>query len=251
MFDVQKITNRNEFVGYCLRSLGSPVIKINVDNTQIEDRINDALKMFFDYHVDGSEKAYIVHELTQEDIDNQAVTIPDNVLVVTNAISGVGATTSMSRSLTNNIQVKAYFTDVISRFSMHGVSNYILTKSYLNTFTDVLNGKYTIIEHNYYKQKLKLFFDWSAYSVGDVIAYECWVANDVDAVFGDYWLQQYATALIQRQWGKNLIKVDGMTLPGGGRLNGSEILNQANAEIEKLEERMRDEFSYPVMPFMG
>lgn len=250
MFNTQRISNRDEFIGYCMRKLGAPVIEINVDESQVEDRVNDALKMFFDYHVDGAERAYVIHKLSDTDISNKYITVPDNVLVVTNIMktSGGGGT---GFNLTNNLQMKAYFSDMISQTFSSGASSYVLAKSYLSTFNNILGGQFTLIEHNYYKRRLSIHFDWDKLTNESTVGYEAWVANDSDEVFGDYWLQQYATALIRKQWGDNLIKVDGMALPGGGRLNGAAILASAIDEIEKLEERMRDEFAYPIMPIMG
>lgn len=250
MFNTQKVSNRDEFIGYCMRKLGAPVIEINVDESQVEDRVNDALRMFFDYHVDGAERTYIIHNVTDVDIANKYITVPDNVLVVTNIMKTAGSN-GTGFNLTNNLQMKAYFSDMISQTFASGASSYVMAKSYLNTFNNILGGHFTMIEHNFYKRKLSVHFDWGKLKVGSIIGYEAWVANDIDEVFGDYWLQQYATALIRKQWGDNLIKVDGMTLPGGGRLNGAAILASAVDEIEKLEDRMRDEFAYPVMPFMG
>lgn len=249
MFNVQKVKNRDDFIDYCMRSLGAPVIQINVDETQVQDRVNDALKMFFDYHVDGSERAIIINKLTSNDINNKYITLPDNVLVVTGIVKS--NLQSGGYNLNNNLQMKAYFSDIISATYNGGTGNYVLTKSYLNTFNNIMGGNFKIIEHNYYRKKLSILQDWSLLKVNDVIAYEAWIANDIDEVFGDYWLQQYATALIRKQWGNNLIKVDGMTLPGGGRLNGQAILSQALQEISDLEERLRDEFALPIMPRMG
>jgi len=250
MFNIQKVTNRDEFISYCMRKLGAPVIEINVDEAQVQDRINDALQMFFDYHVDGAERTYIIHKITDVDLLNNYITVPDNVLVVTNIMKNGGSNGS-GFNLTNNLQMKAYFSDMISQSFEGGVGKYVMSKSYLNTFNDILGSQITLIEHNFYKRKLSVHFDWDKITNESTVGYEAWVANDVDDVFGDYWLQQYATALIRKQWGNNLIKVDGMTLPGGGRLNGTAILQEANEEIKDLEERMRDEFAYPIMPFLG
>lgn len=249
MRNIKKITSRSQFIEYCMRQLGAPVIQINVALEQAEDRVDDALSMFYDYHVDGSERAYVVHTITQDDLDNKYILLDENVLVVTGIMkSDVG---TGGYNLTNNIQMKAYFSDMISNATSGGVGNFVMTKSYLNTFNNIMGGTFEIIEHNYYKRELSIFFDWSKLEVGHTVGYECWIANDIDEVYNDYWLKQYATALIKKQWGMNLIKVDGMTLPGGGVIKGSEILSQANTEISELEERMRDEFAYPVMPRMG
>lgn len=195
MFDIIKIKNRDEFIQYCLRSLGYPVIKINVSEEQIQDRVNDALKMFFDYHVDGAEKVYIVHKIDQTDIQNQYITVPDNVLVVTGILNGSQGTNTNSYNLTNNLQMKAYFSDMMNTFSQSGISNYVITKTYIDTFNDILGSKFNLSTHNFYKRKLTGYFNWDFMFKGDIIAYEAWVANDIDEIFNSFWLQQYATAL--------------------------------------------------------
>jgi hypothetical protein len=65
------------------------------------------------------------------------------------------------------------------------------------------------------------------------------------------WLKMYATALIKRQWGSNLMKFEGMTLPGGVMLNGRQIYDDANIEIQQLDEKLRLEFELPIDLFVG
>ena len=55
---------------YCLRTLGKPVIEINVDDDQVEDRIDEALQYFAQYHYDGVERMYLKHQITQAEIDS-------------------------------------------------------------------------------------------------------------------------------------------------------------------------------------
>lgn len=247
MLGVQKITTREEFGQYCLRQLGHPVVIINIDESQIDDRINDALQMFYNYHMDGSEKSIVVHQITMEDIIRQYIKTPDNTISVTEILE----TNSGSGSFTNNLQMQMYFTDLISNSSRYGMSTYIVTKQYLNLFNDLVNNTNYIINHNVNTQKLKIVWDWSTVKVGQYVAYEAYIANDIEEAYNSYWLKQYATALIRKQWANNLIKVTGMQLPGGGMLNGSEMLQQANQEIDVLETRLKEEFSVPIMAFMG
>lgn len=247
MIGIQKITDRVELGKYCLRQLGAPVVIVNVDETQVDDRINDALQMFYNYHMDGSEKSIVVHQLTQDDITNQFIKTPDNTITVTEILeSGTN-----SGSFGNNLQMQMYFTDMISNATRYGMSTYVVTKSYLNMFNDLVNNTNYIINHNVNTQKLKIMWDWNSAKVGQYIVYEAYIANDIDEALNSYWLKQYTTALIRKQWANNLIKVTGMQLPGGGMLNGSEMLQQANQEIETLETRLKEEFSVPIMAFMG
>lgn len=77
-------TSRSEFKEYCLRKLGKPVIEINVDDDQVEDRIDEALKMYWDYHFDGTEKIYYKHQVTSTDKSNKYITLPENIIGAVN-----------------------------------------------------------------------------------------------------------------------------------------------------------------------
>ena len=76
-------TTRQEFKDYCLRQLGFPVIDINVDDDQVDDRIDEALQYFRDYHFDGVEKIYMRYKLTQADIDRHWIYVPSAVIGIT------------------------------------------------------------------------------------------------------------------------------------------------------------------------
>ena len=79
-----KPTSREEFIEYCLKKLGKPVLEINVDYEQVEDRVDEALAYYHDYHFDGSEKTYLLYQITEQDQTNKYLTIPQNIIGVTN-----------------------------------------------------------------------------------------------------------------------------------------------------------------------
>lgn len=241
----QDIDNRNEFKAYCMRQLGHPVITVNVSDEQVDDRIDDALQLFFQYHIEGTEEEYRAHKITQEDIDRGYLLVSDDVYTVTNLID---SQTLSNLSLTN-LQVQWMLTDIIQNVFAGGLSNYVLTKSYLATLSELM-GNQVRIKHNFYKKTLKLTLDLATRK-DQFIIYKCYTMNDTQQVYNNNWLKQYATALIRKQWGNNLIKMEGVALPGGGTLNGGRILDQATQEIEQLETKLWEQYTYPVMAFMG
>lgn len=246
----QQINSRQDLIDYCLRKCGAPVIEINVADEQIEDRINDALSMFFQYNMNGSTQVNMAQIITQQDIDNKYFTLPDNVLTV----SGIVTDTSQMSTEGTNLQIKAYFSDLISRQGLlFDSSSYVITKSYLSMFNDILGTTdQPIYTWNQYNHKLIPQWDWSHVRAGKYLAYESYVTNnDVAEIYSDYWLREYAWALIMQQWGYNLSIVDNMMLPGGGTIQGSKILEQGNKAVEELEQKLKDEYTYPVMAFMG
>ena len=64
---------------YCLRALGKPVIDVNVDDDQIDDRVDEALQYFAEYHYDGSERMYLKHKITSAEITDVKIA-PDTTL---------------------------------------------------------------------------------------------------------------------------------------------------------------------------
>ena len=81
-------TTKEEFKQYCLRKLGAPVIEINVDDDQVDDRIDEALRYYWDYHFDGSDKIYYKHQITQTDIANKYIILPENIIGAVDEIVG-------------------------------------------------------------------------------------------------------------------------------------------------------------------
>lgn len=254
------IASRFDLAQYCLRKLGAPVIKINITEQQIDDRINDALDMFLQFHMDGSYREIIAHEITQSDIDLKKVILPYNVLSVLSVYFKTDAS-STSMSNPGNLQMQTYFSDLIKStyagaFSSSSLSNYVVAQSWLGVMGTLLpNGLTRVTTYKLYQNELIIpDMNWNKIEPGFLIGLECYVYNDPDSVgtvFNDYWLKQYATALIKLQWGNNIGKYNGIPLPGGGQLNGEAIIAQAQQEVSDLELKLRDNFSMPILPFMA
>ncbi len=102
-------TTRKLFKDYCLRRLGYPVIDINVDDGQVDDRIDDALAYYRDFHFDGTEHIYLSYKITQTDVDNKFITLPDNINYVIR-IFDIGRASSVSNLF--NVRYQIHLNDL-------------------------------------------------------------------------------------------------------------------------------------------
>lgn len=241
---------RAEFKEYCLRRLGKPVIEINVDDDQVEDRIDEALKKFYDFHFDGSEKVYYKHQITQTDINNKYITMPENIMGVINIFS-ISDPAIRSDDLFN-IRYQIALNDLYTLTSVSMVP-YYMAMEHLALLTEMLVGKMPI-RYNRHTDRLYIDIDWNTVNVGEYLLVEAYEVVNPDVwtdAWGDSWLAKYCTALIKRQWGSNLTKFSGMQLPGGVQFNGEKIYDDAVAEIEKIEEGLINSYSLPVADMIG
>lgn len=307
-------TTRNEFKDYCLRRLGFPVIQINVDDEQIDDRIDDALQFFHDYHFDGCEKIYMKHRITQEDVTRKFIYCPDPVISVTKVMPFDDSNSSMNMF---DLRYQLRLHDLYDFTSVSYVS-YEITMQHLQTLNILFSG-YPQHRFNRHHNKIFLDIDWTRdATVGEYVVMECYRKMDPDTitltgtvtatntsntvtgtgtvfdqqilegdlinigdqiaqvnrinsptelmlasnlstdvsgatvtksgisdVWNDRFLKRYATALIKYQWGSNLSKFAGVQMPGGVTLDGPRIMQEAQAEIDKIEEEMQ---VYNVLP---
>ena len=243
------ITSRDQFKEYCLRRLGKPVIEINVDDDQINDRIDEALKFYWDYHFDGSEKTFYKYQITQTDIQNKWIPVPQNVLGVVR-IFPIGDYLATNNIF--NIRYQIALNDLYT-LTYQSMVPYYMAFQQLQLLEQLLVGEQQI-RFNRHMDRLYIDTDWTKLTVGNYIVAEAYMVVDPDVysdVWNDRWLQRYASALIKRQWGTNLTKFTGMTLPGGVQFNGEKILNDAEAEIEKYEQEMIISYSLPVTDMIG
>jgi len=243
---------RTQFIDYCLRDLGHPVIQINVDDDQVEDRVDEAFYYYQQFHFDATERYYLSHELTSTDVTNKYIDISS----VDSNIIGIKRIFSFTNSnLTRNmfdIRYQMRLQDIQSLLSA-SFSNYFITQTHLSMIDLLLVGQVPI-DYSRHTGRLYLRFDWDTVDAGDWIVVETTRVLDPDtypAVYGDIWLKRYATALIKKQWGNNMHKFSGVTLPGGIMLNGDKIYEEAKAEITELEQQIRSEFELPPSLMVG
>lgn len=244
------ITSRSGFKEYCLRKLGKPVIEINVDDDQVEDRIDEALKYYWDYHFDGSEKVYYKYQVTQTDVDNKYIPVPDNVIGIIN-IFPIGDYIATNNIF--NIRYQIALNDLYT-LTYQSMVPYYMAFQQLQLLEQLLVGQQPI-RYNRNVNRLYIDTDWATkVKVGTFIVAEAYQVVDPTVysdVWNDRWLQRYATALIKKQWGSNLTKFIGMQLPGGVQFNGEKIYDDAEKEIEKYENEMITSYSLPVTDMIG
>lgn len=271
--------SRQELIDYCLRRLGAPVLEINVSEEQVDDLVDDALQYFSERHFDGVEKMFLKHKITQDDKDRGRAR-GDNIsagIVTTYATSGIGtfaweensnyiavpdAVIGVERvfKLSNrtiasnlfNINYQLFLNDIYW-FSSTEMLNYFVTKRYLEDIDWIVNPERQI---RFNKRQNKLYLDtsWDTLQVDDYLLIECYRMlnpNENTKVWNDYFLKLYLTALIKRQWGQNLIKFQGVKLPGGVELNGRQIYDDALKDLQDIQDRMMIEFELPPMDLIG
>lgn len=242
-------TTKAEFKEWCLRKLGKPVIEINVDDDQVDDRVEEAFSYYWDYHFDGTEKTFLKHQLTSTDITNKYITIAENIIGVVN-IFDIGDSLSVNNLF--NIRYQFALNDMYD-MSSYRLQEYMMAMQHIQFIEEMLVGKQPI-RYNRHVNRLHIDMDWEKVSAGDYVVAECYQIVDPATygdVYKDRWLQSYATAKIKYQWGSNLTKFNGMQLPGGVTFNGEQILSDAREEIQRLEEDMISSYSLPVHDMTG
>lgn len=243
-------TTRTEFKEYCLRKLGKPVIEINVDDDQVDDRIDETLRYYWDYHFDGTEKLYYKHQISANNKTDKYITLPENIIGAVRVFPI--ADPSIRSDDLFNIRYQIALNDLYSLISVSMVP-YYMAMEHLSLISELLVGQQPI-RYNRHKDRLYVDMDWAKINVGEYLlveAYEIVDPNEYTQVWSDRWLQNYATAKIKYQWGSNLTKFTGMQLPGGVQFNGEKIFNDAQAEIEKMEAEMISSYSLPVSDMVG
>jgi hypothetical protein len=244
------VTSRQSLIEYCLRALGEPVVEINIDEQQIEDRIDDAIEHFRLYHYDGIEKMYLKHQITQTDIDNQYFEVNDLIYGITRVFP-VASSTSTSKSMFD-MQYQLRLNDLYDLAST-SILYYTQVMSHLALLDLTLNGQ-PLYRFNRLNNRIYIDTNWqSKMAVGNFILVECYRALDpADApkLYGDNWMKHYTTALIKRQWAINLKKFSGMQLPGGVTIDGDKLYLEAQTEIKELEDDMLNK-SAPLSFSMG
>ena len=285
-----KPSTRQGLIDYCLRQLGAPVLEINVDDDQIDDLVDDAIQYFNERHYDGVEKMYLKYQISQGDIDrgrglsstgSNTVDPKTGVGIVTTTATstGIAATTFSFYENSNFIQVPDSVIGVerIFRFDTSSISGgmfsikyqlflndlyyfnsvellqYSMTKSYLEDI-DFLLTTDKQIRFNKRQNRLYLDIDWSSQSKDTFFVIDCYRAldpEDFSKIYNDSFVKKYLTALIKRQWGQNLIKFNGVKLPGGIELNGRQLYEDAERELEDIKQRMSMEYELPPLDFIG
>ena len=260
---------------YALRKLGKPVLEINVDDDQVDDLIDDAIQYFHERHGEGIDRVFLKHKLlevekttltgiastttvtsTQGGIPSLEYEENANFLPLPDSVIGVNKVFKMDSSSISdglfNIKYQIFLNDLYY-YGAIDLLNYAQVKSYLETIDYLLNPD-TQVRFNKKNSKLYLDIDLKELTDNHYLIIDCYRVVDPEsetAVYNDHWLKQYTTSLIKKQWGQNLIKFQGVKLPGGLELNGRQIYDDAVAEIEKHEEKLMTEYAFPPLDMVG
>ena len=281
-------SSRQGLIDYGLRQLGAPVLEINIDDDQIDDLLDDAIQIFNERHFDGVEEMFLKYKFTQADIDRGKATaetdadITAGIVTTTGtstSISGYGTTTSNFFENTNFIQVPDSVNGIekIFKFDSSSISGgmfsikyqlflndlyyfnsvellqYSMVKSYLEDIDFLLTPERQV-RFNKKQNRLYLDMDFNSITENDFIVIDCQRIlnpNDFTKVYNDPFLKMYFTALLKRQWGQNLIKFRGVKLPGGLELNGREIYDDGQRELDAIRQKMQLEYELPPLDFIG
>jgi len=242
--------SREQYKQYCLRNLGSPVNDINVDDEQLEDRIDEALQFYRDYHFDGTQHTYLKHQVTADDITNQYIPITENIQGIVKIFP---IDDSSSTNNIFNLRYQIHLNDLYN-FTSATYAPYVDAMRNIELMQELFVGQKPI-DFNRHTDRLYIRMDWEAdVKAGDYLIIECYQVLDPDTysdVWNDRWLLRYGTALFKRQWGDNLSKFAGIQLPGGITLDGPRIRQEAMDEINKLEDEMIVSYSLPVHDMIG
>ena len=276
-------SSRTDFKTYCLRKLGAPVLEINLASEQCEDLIDDALQMYQERTYDGVSQTYLKYKIRQGDIDRGKGPGSTDVvgIVTTTATSTVGITSTFSfeensnflqvppevigvqkifhfdgsNTITNNMFSVKYqlFLNDIYFWGSTELLSYAMTKTYLEDINFLLTTQKQI-RFNKRMDRLYLDIDWDSVTADDWLIIDCYRLvdpSDYTRVWNDQFLKQYAVALMKRQWGQNLLKFGGVKLPGGIELNGRQIYDDGQRDIDMLMERMSSTYELPPLDMIG
>jgi len=247
------VSTRQGLIDYCLRELGDPVIEINVDQDQLEDRVDEALQYYQEFHSDATVRTYLKHQITSDDVSNEYISVASGITQVTKLFAIKSG--NVNRNFFD-IKYQMHLNDIADLHSYIGdLAYYEQMQQYLSLLDMRLTGTPQV---NFSRRQNRLYIHGD-FADGDIKADDYIVAEIYQiidpqthtSVYNDMWLKEYTTALIKRQWGANLIKFDGMQLPGGVVLNGRQIFEDATQDIERLRETIRLEHELPADFFVG
>jgi hypothetical protein len=262
-------STRETLKQYALRALGKPVIEINVDDDQLEDRIDEALQYYAQYHYDGIRRTYLKYQYTQTDKDritgNSSETTTKNsvsttwsegnnfIVVPESVISVINIFPFSDKGNLNlfDVRYQLRLNDLYD-FSSTSIINYDIVLRHLDFLDHILVGEkpFRFVQND---NRLYIDMDWTNdLQVGEYLVIEAYRKLDPETftdVYNDMILKRYVTALFKKNWGANLSKFNGVAMLGGVTLNGQQIYSEAIQEIEKIENEIRNSFemSQPLM----
>jgi hypothetical protein len=274
-----KPSTRQELVDYCKRQLGAPVLQINIADEQVDDIIDTAIQFYQEWHYDGVERMYLKHLITAEDVtrftesdeltstadpdgstwENRKnfIEVPDHVIGISKVF---GVSSNWIRNDLFGLSNQYFLMDVFSfssgfAFGNFDMTNYYMIRQYFETMDMIVNTG-ALVEYRFNKRQDRLYLDIDVARIqeGNYLLIDCHRALDPEEwtqVYNDSFVKRYATALMKRQWGQNLIKYNNVQLPGGITLNGRQIWEDGENEVNQLEADMPLKYTLPPMDAIG
>lgn len=274
-------SSRQTLIDYCKRQLGYPVLEVNVADEQIDDLVDDAIQYFQERHFDGVFPTLLKYKFTQDDIDRGRATnsvgiattsttsiidgssvqfdyeensnylkVPDDIIGITKVFQFEGSNSISSGMF--SIKYQLFLNDIYFWGSTE-LLTYSMTKRYLEDI-DFLLSTQKQIRFNQRMNRLYLDIDWSSVSKDKYLVIDCYRGMNPDThtrVWNDSFLKKYLTSLIKRQWGQNMMKFQGMKLPGGVELNGRQMYDDAEKELQIIREQMSNTYEIPPFDMIG
>ena len=272
-------SSRQGLIDYAKRQLGYPVLEINVADEQFNDLLDDAVQIYQERHYDGIARMYLKYKITQEDVDRgRARGAGESLGITTTSATGAGTTFNFEEN-TNflqmppsvvgvnqifkirsdtvydglfNIKYQLFLNDLY-QFGSIDLLQYSMVQTYLEDITFLLNPDMRY-RFNIRQDRLYIDADWASLTSGDYFIIDCFRIldpEDFPRVWNDPFIKKYLTATSKKQWGQNLMKFQGVQLPGGVQLNGREIYEDGVKELAYLEERMPLQYEMPPLDVIG
>lgn len=259
------VSGRQNFIDYCLRRLGHPVVEINVADEQISDRVDDALQIYHEYHSEGAFRTYINVKITQDMLDRQYIDfddvsgfeLGDFATRILNVIRVLPIGSSSSSVNFFDIKYQMRLNDLWDlQTGVGDLAYYEQMQQYLATIDLKLTGHPQIL-YTRNNNRLYIFGDLKSskgdLKVGDYVVLEVFVETPLTdgSIYDNLFLKEYTTALIKKQWGENISKFGNVTLPGGVTIDGQRLIEEADRELERVRERLTTDYDNPPLFFMG
>lgn len=245
--------SRQALVDYCFRRLGAPVLEINIDDDQVQDKVDDALQKYQEFHSDATLRSFMKHEVTQTDVNNKYIPIASDVIFITRLFP---VTSTFGSAGLFDIRYQMMLNSMADFISFAGDMSYFYQmQQYLSMVDQQLHGA-PIVNFSRHQDRLYIYGDFNDGDIkeGDFLVAETYSTINPEtytSVYNDIFMKDYTTALIKQQWGQNMSKFDGMQLPGGVTINGTQMYQEATEELIRLEEKLRLEQELPPDFFMG
>ena len=275
-------TSREGLIDYAKRQLGFPVLEINVADEQFQDLLDDAIQIYQERHYDGIARMYLKYKITQDDIDRGQARGGDSTLGIstTTTTSTVGLSTTFNLEENNNyiqmppsvigvnnifkvrsdtvydglfnIRYQLFLNDLYA-FGSIDLLQYAMVQTKLEDITFLLNPNVRY-RFNIRQDRLYIDVDWAQINKDDYFVIDCFRIldpEDFTKVYNDQFLKRYFTALCKKQWGMNLIKFQGVQLPGGIQLNGRQIYDDGVRELDEIRSKMSSDYEMPPLDMIG